>query len=100
MSTKPSTDNLDREFADMLKRPSVVMRDVVQMRPTVSQRSALEHAAGWIRSLRYEDMMQMAAEMHGIKAADSVDTPEQLAKLLHSWAKATTEPRGGDGRDG
>lgn len=56
------------------------------------QRSALENAAAWMRSLRYEDMMQMATEMHGIKATDAIDTPEQLAKLLHSWAKATTEP--------
>ena len=93
--------DLDKEFGDMAKRPSIIeslaaanRSAVVQMRPAASQRLPLEHTACWIRSLRYEDMMQMATEMHAIKSNDPIDTPEQLAKLVHSWAKATTEPTG------
>ncbi len=86
--------DLNRDMAEILKRASVPeRREVVQMRPAAVQRSPLEHAACWLRSLRYEDMMQMATEMHAIKSSDAIDTPEQVAKLLHSWAKATTEPR-------
>jgi len=94
--------DLDKEFGDMAKRPSIIEslaaanRQVVQMRPAASQRLPLEHTACWIRSLRYEDMMQMATEMHAIKSNDPIDTPEQLAKLVHSWAKATTEPTAED----
>ncbi len=84
--------DLNRDMAEILKRASVEHREVVQMRPAAVQRSPLEHAACWLRSLRYEDMMQMATEMHAIKSSDAIDTPEQVAKLLHSWAKATTEP--------
>ncbi len=84
--------DLSRDMSEILKRASVERREVVQMRPAAVQRSPLEHAACWLRSLRYEDMMQMATEMHAIKSSDAVDTPEQVAKLLHSWAKATTEP--------
>ncbi len=85
--------DLNRDMAGILKRASVPeRREVVQMRPAAVQRSPLEHAACWLRSLRYEDMMQMATEMHAIKSSDAIDTPEQVAKLLHSWAKATTEP--------
>ncbi len=85
--------DLNRDMAEILKRASVPeRREVVQMRPAAVQRSPLEHAACWLRSLRYEDMMQMATEMHAIKSSDAIDTPEQVAKLLHSWAKATTEP--------
>ncbi len=91
--------DLDKELGDMAKRPSVIdamsaanRHQVVQMRPAASQRPPLEHTACWIRSLRYEDMMQMATEMHAIKSSDSLDTPEALAKLVHGWAKATTEP--------
>ncbi len=93
--------DLDKEFGDMAKRPSIVEalratnHAVVQMRPAqaaASQRMPLEHTACWIRSLRYEDMMQMATEMHAIKSGDPMDTPEQLAKLVHAWAKVTTEP--------
>lgn len=79
--------------------PNALSRPVIQMRPTAVQRSPLEQAAGWIRSLRYEDMMQMASEMHGIRAGDQIDTPEQVAKLLHSWAKATTEPESQETRE-
>jgi hypothetical protein len=94
--------DLDKEMSDAVKRPSVIEslaaanRQVVQMRPAASQRLPLEHTACWMRSLRYEDMMQMATEMHAIKSSDSVDTPEQLAKLLHAWAKVTTEPSSQD----
>lgn len=94
--------DLDKEMSDAVKRPSIVEslaaanRQVVQMRPAASQRLPLEHTACWMRSLRYEDMMQMATEMHAIKSSDSVDTPEQLAKLLHAWAKVTTEPNSQD----
>jgi hypothetical protein len=94
--------DLDKEMSDAVKRPSIVEslaaanRQVVQMRPAASQRLPLEHTACWMRSLRYEDMMQMATEMHAIKSSDSVDTPEQLAKLLHAWAKVTTEPSSQD----
>jgi hypothetical protein len=92
--------NLDRDMSELLRRPTIVQRiqaserhEVVQMRAAQSQRTTpLEHTAAWLRTLRYEDMMQLATEMHGIKAGDPIDTPEQLAKLLHSWAKATTEP--------
>lgn len=94
----PAID-LNRDMSEALRRPTIVQRieesdrqRVIQMRAVASQRSPLEHAACWLRSLRYEDMMQMATEMHGIKAGDAIDTPEQLAKLLHAWAKATTEP--------
>ncbi len=59
---------------------------------TQPQRSPLENVAAWLRSLRYEDMMQMSTEMHALKIDTPVETPEQLAKLLHAWAKATTEP--------
>ena len=96
---RDNTDALERDIGDALRRPTIVQRiqaserhEVVQMRTAANQRSPLEHAACWLRSLRYEDMMQMATEMHGIKAGDAIDTPEQLAKLLHAWAKATTEP--------
>lgn len=75
-------------------RDDPMTRPVIQMRPTAVQRSPLEHAASWIRSLRYEDMMQMATEMHALKADDAIETPEQVAKLLHSWARATTESNG------
>lgn len=89
-------DNLARDLDDAYKRGTVTpLKDpVVQMRPavTVVQRTPLENTAGWIRGLTYEGMMQMASEMHSIKSGDQIDTPEQLAKLLHSWAKATTEP--------
>lgn len=78
---------------DDTPKDNPMSRPVIQMRPAAVQRTALEHAASWVRSLRYEDMMQMATEMHGIKADDPIDTPEQLAKLLHSWAKATTEAK-------
>ncbi len=85
--------NMSRDMSEILKRASAAgSRDVVQMRPAAVQRTPLEHAACWLRSLRYEDMMQMATEMHAIKSSDAIDTPEQVAKLLHSWAKATTEP--------
>lgn len=91
--------DLDRDMGEMLRRPTIVERisaqnrpGVVQMRAAASDRTPLEHAACWLRSLRYEDMMQMATEMHGIKLDDLLETPEQLAKLLHAWAKATTEP--------
>lgn len=94
---RDAADNLERDIGDALKRPTIVDRmasnnAVVHMRPTATQRLPLEHTACWIRSLRYEDMMQMATDMHGIKAGDPIDTPEQLAKLIHAWAKATTEP--------
>lgn len=59
---------------------------------TQPARSPLENVAAWLRSLRYEDMMQMSTEMHALKIDSPVETPEQLAKLLHAWAKATTEP--------
>lgn len=93
-------DDLDmgRDMSEILKRAAVEPRlEVVQMRPAANHRPPLEHTAIWMRSLRYEDMMQMATEMHAIKAGDAIDTPEQLAKLLHSWAKATTEPSQGNG---
>ncbi len=90
---REATDlDMNRDMSEILKRASVERRDVVQMRPASVQRSPLEHAACWLRSLRYEDMMQMATEMHAIKSGDAIETPEQVAKLLHSWAKATTEP--------
>ncbi len=100
---KESVD-LDKEFGDMAKRPSIVEalretnRAVVQMRPSAVtvKRAPLEETACWVRSLRYEDMMQMATEMHAIKSSDSIDTPEALAKLVHGWAKATTEPTSSD----
>ena len=68
-------------------RPAVVMTARVQQ----LHRPPLDNVAAWMRSLRYEDMMQMAAEVHGIQAGDQIETPEQMAKLLHAWAKATTE---------
>ena len=90
--------DLDKELSELAKRPSIVeslaaanRSAVVQMRPATNHRSPLENTATWVRSLRYEDMMQMATEMHGIKADDKIDTPEQLAKLVHAWAKSTTE---------
>ncbi len=96
--TSESVD-LDRDMSELLRRPTIVQRiqaserhEVVQMRAAANQRTPLEHAACWIRSLRYEDMMQMATEMHAIKSSDVIETPEQVAKLLHQWAKATTEP--------
>ncbi len=96
MFRKPEiTDaDLSRDMGEILRRASIdpPSREVVHMRPAAVQRSPLEHAACWLRSLRYEDMMQMATEMHAIKSSDGIETPEQLAKLLHSWAKATTEP--------
>ncbi len=85
--------DMKRDMSEILKRASVPeRRDVVQMRPAEVQRTPLESVACWLRNLRYEDMMQMATEMHAIKSSDAIDTPEQVAKLLHSWAKATTEP--------
>ena len=98
--------NLDRDMSELLRRPTIVQRiqaserhEVMQMRAAANQRTPLEHAACWLRSLRYEDMMQMATEMHGIKAGDAIETPEQLAKLLHAWAKATTEPASSTAQD-
>lgn len=91
--------DLDKEFGELSKRPSIIdtlaaanRSAVVQMRPAQIQRTPLVNTACWLRSLRYEDMMQMATEMHAIKSSDSLDTPEALAKLVHAWAKATTEP--------
>ncbi len=92
-------DDMSRDMGAILRRADAAGKppgSVVQMRPVTSHRPPLENTAIWIRSLRYEDMMQMATEMHGIKASDPVDTPEQLAKLIHSWAKATTETQSAD----
>lgn len=90
--SRESADDLARDLDEAAARGRADRNVVVQMRPAASHRTPLENTAAWIRNLRYEDMMQMATEMHGIKAGDTIDTPEQLAKLLHSWAKATTEP--------
>lgn len=92
-------DDMSRDMGAILRRADAADKppgSVVQMRPVAQHRLPLENTAIWIRSLRYEDMMQMATEMHGIRASDPVDTPEQLARLVHAWAKATTEPREGE----
>ncbi len=90
---RDSDDDMSRDMGAILRAAERPSGAVVQMRQAgVSQRPPLENTAIWIRSLRYEDMMQMATEMHALKAGDPIDTPEQLAKLVHSWAKATTEP--------
>ena len=80
-------EDLDRKPLDVTQFPTIQTRPVVRE----VQRPPLDHVAAWMRSLRYEDMMQMATEVHGIRADDPVDTPEKMAKLLHAWAKATTE---------
>lgn len=49
------------------------------------------NAASWLRSLTYEDMMQVATEMNAIRAEDVIDSPEKFAKLVHAWSKATTD---------
>ena len=100
---KESVD-LDKEFGKMVDRPSIIEslaaanREIVKMQPPAAhRRSPLEETATWIRTLRYEEMMQLATEMHAIKSGDAIDTPEALAKLLHAWAKVTTEPASHDG---
>lgn len=96
---RESDDDMSRDMSAILRRADAAERPpgaVVQMRPVSGGHGPpLENTAIWIRSLRYEDMMQMATEMHGIRASDPVDTPEQLARLVHAWAKATTEPSAG-----
>lgn len=77
----------DRKPLDVTQFPAIQTRPAVRQ----VQRPPLDHVAAWMRSLRYEDMMTMATELHGIRADDPADTPEKLAKLLHQWAKATTE---------
>ena len=81
-------EDSDVKPLDVTQFPAVQTRPVVRQ----AQRSPLENVACWLRTLRYEDMMQLASEVHGIRGDDVPDTPEKMAKLLHAWAKATTEP--------
>jgi hypothetical protein len=44
------------------------------------------NAAYWLEFLKYGDMMEVATELHTLKGDNALSTPEDLAKLLWTWA--------------
>lgn len=82
--------------ADTIQRmEGEIGRTVVQLRtaPVVRKREfpSEYNSAWWMRSMRYEEMMQMARNMHAVKGLDPIDTPEQLAAWLIRWARLAQE---------
>lgn len=80
----------ERPTRENTATPVVRLRQVQPQQQQV-QFHPIHSAAYFLEILKYGDMMEVATELHALKADNPLASPEDIAKLLHQWAVGKKE---------